>query len=350
MNKHKIYIQRCLQLAALGMGYVAPNPMVGSVLVYNDIIIGEGWHKQYGEAHAEVNCIKSVKDEHKSLIPLSTLYVSLEPCNHFGKTPPCSHLIVEQGIKKVVVGCKDSFKLVNGSGIQFLRQHGVEVIENVLEQECKELNKRFFYFHQYQKPFVLLKWAATNNGFIGNNNNERLLISNELSQKLVHQFRSNEAAILVGANTIIKDNPQLNNRFFGIKQPIKLVIANNTILLENTSIFNYATTTIIFTKQPQFSSNSNIEFVQLNNNTTVVQQVMEYCFLNNIQSVLVEGGASTLQYFIDENCWNEAAVITNNTLNINDGVKAPELKNNVFIKKIQLHNDCIQFFKNNFSA
>jgi diaminohydroxyphosphoribosylaminopyrimidine deaminase / 5-amino-6-(5-phosphoribosylamino)uracil reductase len=348
MLQNEFYIHRCLQLAAKAVGRVAPNPMVGSVLVYNNTIIGEGWHEQYGQAHAEVNCINSVAEHNKPFIKHATLYVSLEPCNHFGKTPPCSHLIVQQQIKKVLIGCTDSFDLVNGSGIAYLRQHGVDVQVGIIEQACKEINKRFFTFHQQKKPFVWLKWAQTQNGFIGNTANKRLLISNELTQKLVHQFRSNEAAILVGANTIVKDNPLLNNRLFGNKQPIKIVIAGNRVLPNDTAVFKNNTPTIIFTKQQQQTIiHPTVTIKLLNNHISVLQQVMQYCYNHGIQSILVEGGAYTLQQFINENLWNEAVIITNQQMHINDGIKAPTLVNALPTQKINLLNDSVQFYKNN---
>ncbi|MBC7652095.1 MAG: bifunctional diaminohydroxyphosphoribosylaminopyrimidine deaminase/5-amino-6-(5-phosphoribosylamino)uracil reductase RibD, partial [Deinococcales bacterium] len=192
---------RCLELAASGKGNVAPNPMVGSVLVHNNTIIGEGYHQQYGQAHAEVNCINSVLEADKYLISKSTLYVSLEPCSHFGKTPPCSNLIIASGIKKVVVGCRDSYVEVNGKGIEKLRQNGIDVTVGVLEDDCKNLNKRFFTFHIQKRPYIILKWAETANSKIAGNTNERLLISNDFSNRLVHKWRHEEAAILVGTNT-----------------------------------------------------------------------------------------------------------------------------------------------------
>ena len=221
MISHDIYMRRCLQLALLGRGNVAPNPMVGAVLVHDDRIIGEGYHEKYGQAHAEVNCLKSVALD-KNLIPQSTLYVSLEPCAHFGKTPPCADMIIANNIKKVMVGCADPFTEVNGKGIEKLKAAGVEVIENVLQEECLALNKRFFTFHTKQRPYIILK--------VGRNRqmvlllvieNEQLKISNEFSDRLVHKWRSEEAAIMVGTNTALVDNPSLTNRLWGRKQPSK---------------------------------------------------------------------------------------------------------------------------------
>ncbi|MBC7722390.1 MAG: bifunctional diaminohydroxyphosphoribosylaminopyrimidine deaminase/5-amino-6-(5-phosphoribosylamino)uracil reductase RibD, partial [Pedobacter sp.] len=212
---------RCLELAVLGKGNVAPNPMVGSVLVHEGRIIGEGYHQLYGQPHAEVNCINSVAENDKYLIPQSTLYVSLEPCSHFGKTPPCSDLIIKHDIKKVVVGCRDSYEEVNGKGIENLQQNGVEVVLGILENDCKNLNKRFFTFHTKKRPFIILKWAETANGKIASNTNERLLISNDFSNRVVHKWRSEEGAILVGTKTASLDNPSLNNRLWHGKNPIR---------------------------------------------------------------------------------------------------------------------------------
>ena len=220
MNSDEKYISRCLQLAKLGAGNVAPNPMVGAVLVHNHIIIGEGYHKQFGEAHAEVNCINSVIAEQKSLIEKSTMFVSLEPCSHFGKTPPCSNLIIQQKIKKVVIGCRDIYEEVDGKGIERLRNAGVEVVTGILENESKELNKRFFTFHQQKRPYIILKWVQSANGKIGSEN-ERIFISNNYSNRLVHKWRSEEAAILVGKNTVLIDDPALTTRLWKGKKSCK---------------------------------------------------------------------------------------------------------------------------------
>ena len=211
---HYTYMQRCLQLAVLGAGNVAPNPMVGAVLVNNGDIIGEGYHQQYGGPHAEPNCINDVPVEMKHMIPGSTLYVSLEPCAHFGKTPPCADLIIKTGIKKVVVGCRDPFSKVDGKGIDKLRNAGVEVIIGEWENECKELNKRFFTFHTKSRPYIVLKWAQTANGKMAAEGEDRLLISNDYTNRLVHKWRSEEAAILVGRNTALMDNPSLTTRLW----------------------------------------------------------------------------------------------------------------------------------------
>lgn len=336
---------RSLQLAKLGEGNVAPNPMVGSVLVYQDRIIGEGYHQEYGQAHAEVNCIKSVSESDKQFISLSTIYVSLEPCAHFGKTPPCSDLIISQGIKKVVVGCRDSYEEVDGKGIEKLRQNGIDITVGVLENECRELNKRFFTFHEKKRPFVILKWAESANGKIGSNNGERLLISNGFSNRLVHQLRNENAAILVGTNTALVDNPSLTNRLWQGKNPIRLVIDKDLKLPTSLHLFNKEQPTIFFNFLKEYTE-ENLTFYKLNKDEDVVAQILNACYKLNIQSVLVEGGSKTLQSFIDKQLWDEAIVITNTSLIVNDGIGAPVLNHHFIENSVELFNDTITYFTN----
>ena len=217
-------MQRCIELAQLGAGTVAPNPLVGAVLVYNERIIGEGYHQQFGQAHAEVNCISAVAEADRELISLSTLYVSLEPCAHFGKTPPCTDLIIAHKIPTVVIGCRDPFKEVDGKGIEKLLAAAVEIVHPFMEAACRELNKRFFTFHTKQRPYIILKWAQTDNGIIGHSDHSRLLISNDFTNRLVHKWRSEEAGIMVGTNTALFDNPSLGNRLWNGAQPVRLVV------------------------------------------------------------------------------------------------------------------------------
>src|SRR5437868_6012424 len=230
-------MHRCLELAKLAAGNVAPNPMVGAVLVHEEKIISEGYHKQFGEPHAEVNCINNVKEEDKHLIEKSTLYVSLEPCSHFGKTPPCTDLIIKNKIPKVVIGCVDIYKEVHGRGIKKLQDAEVEVVTGILEKECIELNKRFFTFHEKYRPYIILKWAESANGKIGIDT-ERVLISNEYSDRLVHKWRSEEAAILIGTNTALKDDPSLTTRLWQGNNPVRLVIDMDLRLPSHLKIFN----------------------------------------------------------------------------------------------------------------
>lgn len=342
MNKDEIYMHRCIELAKLGAGYVAPNPMVGAVLVYHDKIIGEGYHELYGQAHAEVNCLNSVKEEDKQLIPLSTLYVSLEPCAHYGKTPPCSNLIIQKKIPKVVIGCRDPFKEVNGKGIERLQAASVEVVTGVLENECWLLNKRFFVFHTEHRPFIVLKWAQTANGKIANNTDERLFISNEFTNRLVHKWRSEEMGILVGTNTVFTDDPQLSNRLWNDKQPVRLIIDMNLRLPSSLKIFDKQQPTIIFNKIKQ-EQEDNLSYYQITDDVSIVHQVLNACYQFNIQSILIEGGAKLLQSFIDEDAWDEARIITNEKLYI-EGLSSPQLNNNILINSENIFNDRIDYF------
>ncbi|HXR82436.1 MAG TPA: bifunctional diaminohydroxyphosphoribosylaminopyrimidine deaminase/5-amino-6-(5-phosphoribosylamino)uracil reductase RibD, partial [Saprospiraceae bacterium] len=307
---HEIYMHRCLQLAALGAGHVAPNPMVGAVLVHDGRIIGEGYHREFGKAHAEVNCIESVAGADKHLIPDSTLYVNLEPCAHFGKTPPCTDLIIKNNIPNVVVGTVDPFEQVDGTGIERLRQAGVEVITGILETECKNLNRRFFMFQTKHRPFIILKWAQTADNKIAGIGDKRLLISGEVTNRLVHKWRSEEAAILVGTNTALSDDPQLNNRLWTGKNPTRLVVDMDLKLPPASRIFNTDAPTIVFNLKKntvEFSEDlhDGSNYYQVTDDVSVVHQVLNGCYQLNIQSVLVEGGRKLLQSFIDENMWDE---------------------------------------------
>jgi len=333
---------RCLALAKLGRGLVAPNPMVGAVLVYNNNIIGEGYHQQFGGPHAEVNCINNVAEVNKQFIKDATLYVSLEPCNHFGKTPPCTHLIIEKKIKNVVIGCQDPFAVVNGKGIQFLLDNKVNVICNILADECVKLNKYFFTFHQKKRPYILLKFAQTADNKIDNNLNERLLISNQFSNKLVHKWRNEVDAILIGTNTAFKDNPSLTNRLYFGKNPIRLVIDKNLILPNTLNIFNLDAKTIIFNSIKN-ETIGNTSYVKITNHNNIVQEILDYCFKNKIISLIVEGGAKLIDSFIENNIWDEARIITNTSLKIDDGVKAPYI-NGVKINSYKLSTDDISYY------
>jgi len=338
-----LYMQRCIDMAKLGLGAVAPNPMVGSVLVHEGRIIGEGYHQQYGEAHAEVRCIGSVRDEDKCLIYKSTLYVSLEPCAHFGKTPPCSSLIIENKIPKVVIGCYDPFKQVNGKGIEQLQQAGIVVVTGILENECKQLNKRFFTFHIQQRPYIILKWAQTNNGFIAHKGNERLYISNEYTNRLVHKWRSEEAAILVGTNTVMKDDPALNNRLWKGKCSVRLVLDMDLRLPPSLQVFDRKQSTIVFTSTTQ-SNDNNLVYYQIEKGKNIPQQILHACYQLNIQSVLIEGGATLLQSFIDIGLWDEARVITNQNIHIDAGVQSPLLSGGTLQHSTTIFTDTIHYY------
>lgn len=393
-------MQRCLELAKLGAGYVAPNPMVGAVLVHGGRIIGEGWHQQYGGPHAEVNAISRDPALCGDLTDLSesTLYVSLEPCAHHGKTPPCTDLIIQHKIPRVVIGCRDPFKEVDGKGIEKLKVAGVEVEVGVLENECKELNKRFFTFHLLKRPYVILKWAETGDGFIaplnppqGGTSEEssisktlsdlddskappcegfgeasRLLISNEYSNRLVHKWRSEEASILIGTNTALMDDPELTTRSWPGHSPVRLVVDMNLRLPSSLKVFNQQVHTIIFNKkihsdESEWSApsplaeiseqserkeqSSGVRYYQVTDDVSLIHQIINALYQLNIQSVIVEGGARLLQSFIDEGTWDEARVIRNRQLAIGNGLHAPQLGNALKIEEQNIFSDKIETYK-----
>lgn len=334
MTSHELYMQRCIQLARLGAGQVAPNPMVGAVLVYENRIIGEGYHAIYGQGHAEVNCINSVAEEDKYLIPLSTIYVSLEPCAHYGKTPPCADLIVANRIRTVVIGSRDPFAAVNGKGIEKLKAAGITVITGILEKECLDLNKRFFTFHTQQRPYIILKWAQTADGAIGSGNDNRLMISNAFTNRLVHRWRSEESAILVGTNTAMADNPLLTNRLWSGKNPVRLVIDTNLRLPASLKLLSEGPPTIVFnylkhsedlTPASLRNATDGVFYFKIEKEKPLLPQLCDACFRLQLLSILVEGGAFLQQSCINEGYWDEARVITNDTLRAPGGLQAPAL-------------------------
>ncbi|MEN8185620.1 MAG: bifunctional diaminohydroxyphosphoribosylaminopyrimidine deaminase/5-amino-6-(5-phosphoribosylamino)uracil reductase RibD [Bacteroidota bacterium] len=324
---HEFYMQRCLQLASNGLGKTYPNPIVGCVIVYNQKIIGEGWHQKAGEAHAEVNAINSVKD--KSLLKESTIYVSLEPCSHYGKTPPCSDLIVRMKIKNVVVGTIDFNSEVHGKGIVHMRKNGCNVIVGILEKECRDINKRFFTFHQKKRPYIILKWAQTKDGFIYPENKSRenskpIWISNIYSLLLVHKWRTEEQSILVGTTTAIVDNPQLNARDYFGKHPLRLVLDKDLKIDKSFSLLDGSVKTIIFT-QKEKEDLENIVYKTIDFDGDLPGQICDFLYHEGIQSLILEGGSKTLQSFINVNLWDEARVFESNSYFYN-GIKAPEFK------------------------
>jgi diaminohydroxyphosphoribosylaminopyrimidine deaminase/5-amino-6-(5-phosphoribosylamino)uracil reductase len=321
-------MQRCLELALLGMGDVAPNPMVGCVIVHEGKIIGEGYHEKYGQAHAEVNAIRSVQDP--ELLTQSTLYVSLEPCAHFGKTPPCSDLIIESRIPHVVIGTVDPFAKVSGKGIEKMRAAGIEVEVGILERECRELNRRFFTFHEKKRPYILLKWAQTLDGFIDTDRTETqhpTWITNALSKRLVHRQRSEESAILIGTNTAQYDNPALTVREWTGNQPIRMVIDRTRRLSHNLTIFDQKSTTWVFT-DAEYEDTENIKFIRLNFKQDILPQMLEELYKRDILSVVVEGGSILLDSFLSQGLWDEAFVYTGNQF-FGKGVPAPRISGEV---------------------
>lgn len=348
LHSNEKFLQRCLDLALKGIGKVAPNPMVGAVLVYQHEIIGEGYHKEFGQAHAEVNCINSVAEKNRHLISKATLYVSLEPCSHFGKTPPCTNLILANSIPRVVIGSLDPFKEVNGKGIAVLRENGVNVICSVLEKEANWLNRRFFVFHQQKRPYIILKWAESANGWMGRKDAE-ITISNPYSQKLVHRWRMDEAAILVGTQTALTDNPRLNNRFFPGPSPVRMVIDRKRILPKHAYLLNDGRSTIVFNEQVSGKEGAT-QYIQLPKEQNWIQDILRFSHQQQIQSILVEGGASLLQSFLDSGCWDEIRVIKSTKaidLSTSDGVKAPSLNGDVPYSIESIGADSIWYFKRN---
>ena len=342
---HEQYMQRCLQLAAMGAGQVAPNPMVGAVLVYNDRIIGEGYHQKYGQAHAEVNCINSVAEAEKGLIESSAMYVSLEPCAHFGKTPPCADLIIKNKISNVVIGCRDSFAAVDGKGIERLKAAGVDVTLGILENECRELNKRFFTFHEKQRPYIILKWAQSSDGKIGAGNGERVFISNEFTNRLVHRWRSEEASILVGTNTALLDDPALTARLYSGNNPVRLVIDMDLKLPSTLQLFDGSVNKIVFNQHKQ-EAGEMLSFYKIDKAERLIPQILNALYKLQLQSVIIEGGAKLLQSFINENAWDEARVITNTEMKIDEGINAPILQHQKRVKEESIQTDSIAYFIN----
>ena len=339
-------MRRCLELALKGSGTVAPNPLVGAVLVYQDRIIGEGWHQQFGGPHAEVNCLASVKGEDRTLIPYSTLYVSLEPCAHFGKTPPCADLIISQQIPEVVVGCRDPFEQVNGKGIEKLLAAGVRVslADTETERACLHLNRRFMTYHTRKRPYVIFKWAQTADGFISSGNEKRLFISNEVTNRLVHRWRSEEASILVGTNTALMDDPELTNRLWEGPSPVRLVLDMHLKLPPGLKLFDQSHTTIVFNGLRN-EAEGTLQFCKIEQGVNVPGQILSKLYDLKIQSVLIEGGAKLLQTFIDAGLWDEARIITNTSLTAGNGLAAPCLKDETLIASQQLGADIIKTFE-----
>lgn len=327
MERDQFYMRRCLQLARRGTGYVSPNPMVGAVVVCRDRIIGEGYHRRCGEAHAEVNAIGAVQDER--MLSCSTLYVSLEPCAHYGKTPPCAELIIRKKIPRVVVGCLDPFEKVSGRGVQLLRDAGVEVVIGVLEKECLELNRFFMFAQKHRKPYVVLKWAQSADGYIDRKRTtaaepaERF--STPVSTTMVHRLRSEVDAICVGEGTARLDNPSLTVRHWSGKNPLRIVFDRNQTLPQTLHLFTDGLPTWVLT-ETDAEDFGNVRFLKSEIKNPTLSNWLDILALHRIQSLLVEGGGKLLQRFIDEGCWNEARVEVSEKM-VGNGVKAPKLVN-----------------------
>lgn len=327
------------------MGTTYPNPLVGSVIVFENQIIGEGWHKKAGEPHAEVNAINSVKD--KSLLSKATIYVSLEPCSHFGKTPPCSDLIIENKIPNVVIGTVDPNEKVAGKGIQKLLLAGHNVTIGVLDEECLELNKRFFTFHQKKRPYIILKWAETTDGFIAPKHKDEqkpVWITNKYSRQLVHKWRTEEQGILVGTQTVLDDNPSLNVRDWQGNHPVKIILDRQNRLPENLAVFNSKEKTIILSEAKRNFKNGNCHSEIIDFNGNLAREICDSLFQENIQSVIIEGGARTLQTFIDANLWDEARIFKGKNTFI-EGIEAPTLSGKLVEQK-NILDDALLIFRN----
>lgn len=318
MLEYAKYIAHCIELARLGQYYVAPNPMVGAVLVYEngtqEEVIGQGWHQRYGEAHAEVNCFASVRQEDEDKISESTLFVSLEPCSHYGKTPPCADLIICKGVRRVVVGQLDPNPKVAGQGVQRIREAGIEVVVGVMEKECRELNKRFLCLHEQHRPYVILKWAQTADGFIDYKRTERgagdkggaLVISTPLNKMLVHRMRAENMAIMVGTNTAVLDNPRLLNTHWAGRHPIRVVLDRHGRIPADSKIFSDEAETIVYRENTDWSF------------------ILTDLAARGIHSIVVEGGAQLLTHIIQSGVYDEIHV-EKSAITIGDGIPAPQL-------------------------
>jgi diaminohydroxyphosphoribosylaminopyrimidine deaminase/5-amino-6-(5-phosphoribosylamino)uracil reductase len=336
-----------LSIAKKGIGYSRPNPSVGAVIVWNNTIIGEGSTSSYGGNHAEVNAINSVKD--KTLFKEAIIYVTLEPCSHHGKTPPCADLIIKYQFKKVVIGCIDSNRLVAGKGVERLKKAGVDVLVGVLESECLYHHRRFFTVQEKNRPYIILKWAETKDGFIAPLSKEKqqpVWISNQYSQQLVHQWRSQEHAIMVGTSTVIDDNPTLNVRNWSGQNPVRVVLDRSLRIPKTATIFDKSVQTIVITDvggKPQ-QSDKNLIFEEIYFSKNIAIQICDVLQKNKIQSVIIEGGLQTLQTFIDENLWDEARVFVGDK-EFKEGVASPKL-NRVTNEEMNLHTDILKKYRN----
>lgn len=342
MTTDEKYIRRCIELASNGLCNAAPNPMVGAVIVHNGKIIGEGYHARCGEGHAEVNAIRSVKDE--SLLKESTIYVSLEPCSHYGKTPPCADLIISKGIPRVVVGCIDPFSQVSGRGIKKLRDAGIEVTVGVLEDECKNLIRRFVTFNTRKRPYITLKWAESADGFIDINreNGSPVVLSTPITSMYVHKQRAEHKAILVGRKTALLDNPSLTTRNWYGANPLRLVIDRTLSLPSNLKLFDHSTSTLVFTEKEN-AEEENLEYITLDFSKDILPQILTVLYERKIQSLLVEGGTTLLQSFIDSCLWDEMFVEHSEKV-LGEGVKSPVIPKGTVMRTEMRDGVCVSHF------
>lgn len=354
---HEHYMQRCLELAANGLREAMPNPSVGAVLVYESRIIGEGHTSPFGGPHGEVNCLNSVSEDDRHLIPQSTLYVSLEPCSHYGKTPPCCDLIIKNEIQNIIIGCVDPNEKVAGNGIRKLEEAGKNVIVGILEKECREFNRRFFTFHEKQRPYIILKWAESADGFLSpkkdssiigllddsnnqtiekSNNQEAsnhqinespnqrpIWITNKYSRQLVHKWRSEEMAILVGTQTVLDDNPSLDVRSWTGPSPVRIVLDRTNRISDDHSVKNHKIKSIFLTETSNLPNLDTLLYESIAFDDKLPKNIAEVLYRHNLQSVIIEGGRQTLQTFIDTNLWDEARVFRGTAI-FKDGTPAPQ--------------------------
>jgi diaminohydroxyphosphoribosylaminopyrimidine deaminase/5-amino-6-(5-phosphoribosylamino)uracil reductase len=334
-----LYMARALELALLGRGYVSPNPMVGCVVVHHGQIIGEGWHQRFGEAHAEVNAIQAVTD--KTLLAQSTLYVNLEPCSHYGKTPPCADFIIKNRLRRVVIANMDTNPLVAGKGVQKLRNAGIEVITGVMEAEGKNLNKRFFTFMSKMRPYLILKWAETADGFIARTDHTSQWISNPLARKLVHKWRAEEDAVMVATHTALYDNPRLNVRDWSGRPPIRIVLDRELKLPQRLHLFDRSQNTLCYNLHKD-EFHENLEYVRIRE-PNLLHHLIGNLYGRRIQSVMIEGGARLFQSLLDADLWDEMRIFRNNSQCFGQGLSAPAPKGAlVYHEKIQ-DNDLLIF-------
>jgi diaminohydroxyphosphoribosylaminopyrimidine deaminase/5-amino-6-(5-phosphoribosylamino)uracil reductase len=341
MNSHEHFIDKCISLARKGALNVSPNPMVGCVIVNDGKIIGEGYHKEYGKNHAEVNAIHSVKD--KSELRNSMLYVNLEPCCHHGKTPPCTDLIIKYNIPKVVIGCVDTFSKVSGQGIKKLKDNSVEVIYGVLEKDCIELNKRFFCYHIKKRPYIILKWAKSKDNFTAPSSQEKpFWMTSKKSKKLVHRWRAEEDAILVGRKTVVADNPSLTVRMCKGKNPIRIIIDKDLLLDKKSNVFDDQAETIVFNKIKSTIIDKTTYLKADFNNLN--EDILNQLYNRDILSLIIEGGTITINSFIEKNLYDEIRVFTTDKL-LKKGINSPELPNINLIKTSIINNDKLEVYK-----
>jgi diaminohydroxyphosphoribosylaminopyrimidine deaminase / 5-amino-6-(5-phosphoribosylamino)uracil reductase len=340
MSHDEMYMRRAIELAQKGLGSVSPNPMVGCVIVHGDTVIGEGYHQQYGGPHAEPNAVAAVKNQ--DLLTESTVYVTLEPCAHWGKTPPCANLLVEKKVKKVIIGALDTNPLVAGKGIEILRAAGIEVVSGILEQEVRFQNRRFFCFMEKKRPYIILKWAQTADGFIARKNFDSKWISNSLSRQLVHRWRAEEDGIMVATNTARYDDPQLNVRDWAGRNPTRIVLDKHRALDQKLNLFDQSQATICYTGDYS-EKRENLEFVALGEKFDL-GAILKDLYGRRIQSLIVEGGAKLLQSFIDQNLWDEARVFRSDTL-FGEGIEAPQFSGQI-LEKNQMTGNEVTIFKN----